>query len=81
MLAAFDDFMFTFQALRRDDFGPIAGFLEDSGSDEEKSASVDRYWDLFSPALEWLLQNIGQCANEDLFFALLQQYKDYCNCR
>ena len=35
---------------------------------------VVSYIDLYSPALEWMLQNIGYNSNEDLFYALLQQY-------
>jgi hypothetical protein len=40
---------------------------------------VDDYIELFSPALEWLLQNIGHFAAEDVFFAVLRQYVEYCN--
>eukprot|EP01006_Ploeotia_vitrea_P063076 TRINITY_DN84900_c0_g1_i1.p1 TRINITY_DN84900_c0_g1~~TRINITY_DN84900_c0_g1_i1.p1 ORF type:complete len:1024 (-),score=600.29 TRINITY_DN84900_c0_g1_i1:79-3114(-) len=72
LLEAFDDFLFTFRSLRRNKFAGVRVIqLERIG--------VDEYIDLFSPALEWLLQMIGYQSREDLFFALLQQYRDYCN--
>jgi len=72
LLEAFDDFMFTFKAHRAEDFTNISHV----GSGK---IDANNYIDLYSPALEWMLQNIGYNSNEDLFYALLQQYKDYCN--
>jgi len=74
LVEGFDDFLFTFKALlSKENIGQVRVV-------REEKVTRDEYIDLYSPALEWLLQNIGFHASEDLFFALLQQYKDYCNC-
>lgn len=72
ILEALDDFMFTYRSIREDDFACINHV-------KEGKVSADEYVDLYSPALEWLLQNIGYQSNDTLFFALLEQYRDYCN--
>jgi hypothetical protein len=46
---------------------------------EKKKCTLDEYLDLFAPALEWLVQNVGWHGNEELFYATCQQYKEYCN--
>jgi len=74
LVEAFDDFLFTYKALLTPDN------IKAIRTVREERLTRDEYIDLFSPALEWLLQNIGYKSSEDLFFALLQQYKDYCNC-
>lgn len=72
ILEAFDDFMFTFKSIKTDNFSCINHV-------SQGKVTVDKYVDLYSPALEWLLQNIGYTSSEELFFALLEQYRDYCN--
>jgi uncharacterized protein YbgA (DUF1722 family) len=46
---------------------------------DKKKCTLDEYLHLFSPALEWLLQNIGYHGNEEMFYATCQQYKEFCN--
>jgi hypothetical protein len=46
----------------------------------EEKVAVEEYLDLFSPALEWLIQNIGYQAKEELFFSFIRKYKETCNC-
>ena len=73
LIEGFDDFLFTYKTL-------LSGEqVKNIKSIREEKVTKDEYIDLYSPALEWLLQNIGYKSSEDLFFALLQQYKDYCN--
>eukprot|EP00456_Euglypha_rotunda_P075972 TRINITY_DN7076_c0_g2_i1.p1 TRINITY_DN7076_c0_g2~~TRINITY_DN7076_c0_g2_i1.p1 ORF type:complete len:377 (+),score=71.48 TRINITY_DN7076_c0_g2_i1:101-1132(+) len=72
LLMAFDDFLFTYRHYKATNWEDIAHI-------KEKRVELDVYIDLFSPAVAWLLQNIGYKSKEDIFFALLQQYKDTCN--
>ena len=69
VLEAFDDFMFAFKCHRTDSFATVAAVAS-------KKVTADEFVDLFSPAVEWVLQNIGYRAGEELFFAMLQQYRD-----
>lgn len=72
LLEAFDDFMFTFKSYKAENFAKITHVASNK-------VDADKYVDLYSPALEWMLQNIGYNSNEELFYALLQQYREYCN--
>lgn len=72
LLEAFDDFMFQFKALKKDNFKAVKHV-------EQNLITEDEYIDLFQPALDWIVQNVGYSATEELFFALSQQYRDYCN--
>ena len=66
LLEAFDDFMFTFRHLEASEYKEVTAVS--SGK-----ITKDKYVDLYSPAIEWLVQNVGFCSSEELFFAILQQ--------
>lgn len=70
LLEAYDDFMFTFKALAADEFASVQHV-------SEGKVTKDQYIDLYYPALEWITQNIGYGGSEDLFFALMDQYREY----
>lgn len=72
LLSMFDDYLFTYRALKQDKFKSVHCV-------SEERITLDEYDDLFSPALEWLLQHIGHQSSEGTFFAIVQQYKDFCN--
>jgi len=72
LLEAFDDFMFTFKHLKSSHFVDVTAV-------QKAKIALDEYIDLYSPAVQWMLQNIGYRGSEELFFALIQQYRDYCN--
>jgi hypothetical protein len=67
LLAAFDDFLFTFRALKKSEFKvcalPSPSMSEPAQSvsyvGAEQGVDTDTFLDLFAPALDWLLQNIG----------------------
>lgn len=71
LLEAFDDFMFSFKHFKSIKWAQAPHF-------ESSKLTVDEYIDLYSPAVEWLVQNIGYRASEDLFVTMLEQYKDSC---
>lgn len=53
LIEGFDDFLFTFKTL-------LSGEqVKHVKSIREEKVTKDEYIDLYSPALEWLLQNIG----------------------
>jgi hypothetical protein len=54
LVEGFDDFLFTFKALlSKDNINQVRAV-------RDEKVTRDEYIDLYSPALEWLLQNIGQ---------------------
>ena len=57
LVECFDDFLFTFKALLSGDNVKVIKAVR------EEKVTRDDYIDLYSPALEWLLQNIGQCGD------------------
>jgi VPS35 endosomal protein-sorting factor-like len=71
LLAGLEDFLFTYRHMKDSQFGNIRAVNPETG------VTPDLYVDLFSPALEWLVQVIGHHSNEEIFFALLQQYHEY----
>jgi len=71
VLDTFDDQTFTFRAVRSDNFSVVP--LVKNGV-----IQVEDYLDLFSPAFEWLIQNVAYRGSEELFLALVAQYREYC---
>lgn len=53
LIESFEDFLYTFKLLLQENFKSIRYITEEKIKKEE-------YMDLYSPALEWLLQNIGK---------------------
>lgn len=53
LVEGFDDFLFTFKSL-------LSGDCQSIRTIKEGKISKEDYLDLYSPALQWLLQNIGQ---------------------
>jgi len=68
---AFGDFLFTFQAHKRENFSNVPAV-------SSRKCTPEEYVDLFSPAVEWLVQNVAYRANEDLLSVIIQQYRDCC---
>ena len=72
ILEGFNDFLFSFKQLRDSKFRGVSHIAL-------QKISVNEYLDLFTPALQWVLQNIGWANSDDVFVACLKQYKDSCN--
>lgn len=71
LIEAFDDFMFTFKQLTQAKFASVTMI-------KDQRISIDDYQTLFGPAVQFIVNNIGFKAQPDLFYALLQQYREYC---
>lgn len=71
VLEMVDDFMYTYKHVKSTEFKHIPVL-------RLKLISKDKYIDLFSPALEWIFQTAGYRSSEDLFFALTEQYREFC---
>lgn len=72
LIEAFDDFQYSYKQLKAAEFGNVSHI-------KSGKVDLDAYIDLYSPALEWMLQCVGLKSSAELFFALLQQWRDYCN--
>lgn len=66
LIEGFDDFLFTFKSLLAAD--TINTQIK---AVREEKMNRDDYIDLYSPALEWLLQNIGQSRTRSVSLSLL----------
>lgn len=71
-MQAFEDFTLTYRSLKERNFSSVDVV-------RKNRISLDEYIDLFSPALEWLLQCCAFEGKEDLFYAFCSQYKELCN--
>ncbi|ETO21304.1 hypothetical protein RFI_15900 [Reticulomyxa filosa] len=72
LLETFDDFLFVFNEIEKYKFQNIPAVVS-------KKITESDYIDLYSPALDWIIQCIGYKAREEEFFGLLQRYKDGWN--
>ena len=70
ILEAYDDFMFTIKALHEHKFQGIKVI-------DQQILTINEYMFLFSPALEWILQNIAYGSTKSICYALFEQYKAY----
>jgi hypothetical protein len=70
VLESYDDVIFILNALAKNQYNDVNHV-------SEGSISVDEYLVLFSPALDWILGNLGFGGHDDLFYALIEQYKQY----
>jgi len=72
LVETFDDQLYIFKALDKKGFDKVKPVRQ------KKIAEMD-YIDLFSPALEFIMQCVGFNCTEKTFFSLLQHYKDGWN--
>jgi hypothetical protein len=72
MYETFNDFMYCYKQTRDSQF-KLVPYIS------AEKLSINEYLDITSPATQWLVQVVGFDSSEEIFLAILQQYKECSN--